>query len=108
MSHLYYVFNDQQTAIDAENYITNIGGAPILSVKAVTKEIDENATPTVRWAIPWQRVTDGKWVFKYVGDETIAQYPESVTNYFETNFPNTREEFSEDWLPEESLEDEDE
>ena len=101
MARVYYVFDDEQTAIDAENYISNIGSVPIPSVKASTGEIDENVTETVRWAIPWQRETDGKWVFPYVGDETVAQYPDSVVNYFETNFPNTKEEISEDWSSEE-------
>ena len=96
---LYYVFEDEQTAIDAEAYICEVGGVPIIGVNAATGEPMPNATKTERWAIPQQRATDGKWVFPYVGDEMVSQYPPDIANYFETTFPNIKEEYSEDWFP---------
>ena len=102
---LYYVFDDEETAIAAEAYISNIGGAPIVGVNALTGEPMPDATKTERWAIPQQRA-DGKWVFPYVGDERVAQYPDSVKGYFAENFPNTLEEFDNAWFPDELVEEE--
>ena len=96
---IYYVFDDEQTAKDAENYISSIGGVPITGVNAATGELMPNAAKTERWAIPKERL-DGKWVFPYVGDERVNQYPPDVANYFETSFPNTKEEYDENWFPE--------
>ena len=104
MGRIYYVFDDEETANGANDYISNIGGAPVPSVNAYTGEVDEDAAQTVQWGTPWPRATDGKWVLPYVGDDTVAQYPDSVTDYFETNFPNTKEEIEDSWLPEEDEE----
>ena len=95
---LYYVFDDEETAIGAENYISTIGGAPITGVNAATGELEPNATKTERWAIPKERL-DGKWAFPYVGDDKVSQYPPDVADYFETTFPNTKEEYEDDWFP---------
>ena len=95
---LYYVFDDEQTALGAENYISTIGGAPITGVNALTGELMPGACKTERWAIPRERA-DGKWVFLYVGDERVGQYPPDVADYFETNFPNTKEEYQDEWFP---------
>ena len=98
---VYYVFETEQLAVDAEHFISQTGGTPIPSINPVNGEVDPDAVKTERWAIPWQRATDGKWVFPYVGDELASQYPESVRNYFSETFPHIFEEFSEDWRPEE-------
>ena len=95
---LYYVFENEETAIAAEQYISKIGGAPIVGVNAKTGEEMPNATKTERWAIPWQRATDGKWVFPYVGDDKVSQYPSHIADYFETTFPSTKEELNSDWV----------
>ena len=95
---LYYVFDTEQLAVDAENYIDNVGGVPIIGVNAATGQSEPNAAKTERWAIPKQRL-DGKWVFPYVGDELVAQYPEDVVNYFRDNFPHVKEEYDESWFP---------
>ena len=94
---LYYIFETEDLAIGAERYISQIGGAPIVGINAETLLEDYDGVKTERWAIPKQR-KDGKWVFPYVGDERIAQYPTDVANYFETTYPNTKEEFSDDWF----------
>ena len=95
---LFYVFDDEQTAINAEAYITDTGGAPLEGVNAATGEVNEEAVKTERWAIPRRR-NDGKWVMPYIGDAVVAQYPDSVVDYFEDHFPNTKEEYKADWFP---------
>ena len=95
---LYYVFETEEIAEGAEQYISQLGGVPIPSINAETGEIDTKAVMTERWATPKQRL-DGKWVFPYVGDEKVSQYPSSVASYFEENFPNTKEEYNENWFP---------
>jgi hypothetical protein len=95
---LYYVFDDEATAVGAEHYITQIGGAPVGSIDPVTGEAREGVVGTTRWAIPWRRV-DGKWVFPYVGDATIALYPDSVKATFAENYPHVLEEHDTAWLP---------
>ena len=97
---LYYVFENEELAVGAEKYISQLGGAPIVGVNASTGEPMPDATKTERWAIPVQRI-DGKWVFPYVGDELVSQYPDSVRGYFAENFPYVLEEFSQDWFPQE-------
>ena len=99
---LYYVFEDKQTAIDAENYISTIGGVPITGVNAATGELEPNAIKTERWATPRERI-DGKWCFPYVGDDRVSQYPSDVADYFETTFPNVKEEYDSAWFPVEDL-----
>lgn len=94
---LYYVFEDEETARGAEHYISTIGGAPITGVNALTGELEPDAAKTERWAIPKERL-DGKWCFPYVGDARVAMYPTDVANYFEDTYPNTKEEYNDDWF----------
>ena len=96
---LYYVFDDEQTAVGAEAYICQLGGVPVTGVNAATGELEPDAVKTERWAVPEQRLTDGKWVFPYVGDELVAQYPDNVRSYFAENFPYVLEEPADDWFP---------
>jgi len=55
-------------------------------------------TATDGWLIPQER-EDGKWVFPYVGDERVAQYPPDLANYFDTTFPHVKEEYDASWFP---------
>lgn len=96
----YYVFDTEQAAIDAENYITQVAGFPIVGVRASDGAPRPDAQQTERYAIPRQR-TDGKWVFPRVPLEIREQYPQEVTDTFNSNYPNTIEEYSVDWFPEE-------
>ena len=100
---LYYVFNNEETAINAEKYISTIGGVPLTGINALTGKPEPHAVKTLRWAIPKERL-DGKWVFPYVGDDRVAMYPPDIANSFETNFPNTKEEYDEAWFPDEGEE----
>ena len=102
---LYYVFETEDLAVGAEHYISTIGGAPITGVNAMTGELMPGATKTERWAIPKKRI-DGKWCFPYVGDEKVEMYPTDVANYFETKFPNTKEEWTDDWFQQNDEEEE--
>lgn len=102
--NLYYVFDDEQTALGAEAYITQVGGAPIVGRNFATGQPEPDKTKTERWAIPQQRVTDGKWVFPIVPQEIAEQYPPEVSAAFNTNYPNVKEEFDPLWFPEEDEE----
>ena len=93
---LYYVFDNKEDADAAENYISQIGGAPIVGINAGTGHLSTNAR-TMRWAIPWQRQTDGKWIFPYVGDDLINKFPSEQTEYFNRTFNYTLEEYQENW-----------
>jgi hypothetical protein len=99
MSDLYYVFDDEQTAIDAEARICEIGNAPVTGVNAKTGQPAPDKCKTERWAVPQQRITDNKWVFPYVGDELAEQYPEEVRNAFNADYPHIKEEYDSGWFP---------
>jgi len=96
---LYYVFKTEQHALYAEKYISQLGGAPITGVSASTHKQQPNKCKTTRWAIPQER-SDGKWVFPYVGDDRVSQFPQTILNYFTTNFPHIKEEYDSNWFPE--------
>lgn len=96
---LYYVFETEEIAVGAEQYICQVGNAPVPSVIPSNNIVDPEATHTERWAIPWQRVTDNRWVFPYVGDETASQYPQHIRDYFAGTYPHTLEEYDDSWLP---------
>lgn len=96
---LYYIFETEQIALDAENYISQLGGAPLTGVNALTGTHEPDKCKTIRWAIPQERL-DGKWVFPYVGDDRISQFPQTILDYFSTNFPHGKEEYDNSWFPE--------
>lgn len=91
---LYYVFNDEQTAINAEAYICQIGGAPVIGLNAETGLPEPDKCKTERWAVPEERL-DGKWVFPYIGDDKVALYPPAIANDFDDLFPHIKEEYDE-------------
>ena len=95
---LYYVFETESEATQAEQAISQVGGAPIVGINALTGQPEPNKQKTERWAIPMQRL-DGKWVFPYVGDERISEYPTDVKDQFNSTFTYTLEEYSSDWFP---------
>lgn len=95
--NLYYVFEDEQTAIDAEYFISSTGGAPLVGRNALTGELEPDKCKTERWAIPQQRL-DGKWVFEKIPTSVLDQYPEGLIDYFNTTYPNTLEEYDNSWF----------
>jgi len=98
MANLYYVFDDETTAIDAEAYICTIAQVPIVGRNAKTGQLEPNKAKTERWATPQERL-DGKWVFPIIPDAIAYQYPPEVATAFNTNYPNTREEYDQAWFP---------
>jgi len=94
----YYVFDLEQTAIDAEAYICLIAQTPITGVNGATGQPEPTKAKTERWAEPVQRITDNKWVFPCIPDAIAEQYPPEVTTAFNTNFPNTKEEYVSSWF----------
>lgn len=97
---MYYVFNTEQEAINAEAAISNIGGVPIVGNNAKTGDPEPTKQHTTRWAVPQQRL-DGKWVFPVVPDAIIAQYGQAAADYFNATFPHTKEEYNSNWFPNE-------
>jgi hypothetical protein len=97
----YYVFDDEATAVAAEAAICQIAGAPRVGYNAKTGLPAPDKCKTERWAIPRRR-NDGKWVFPYVGDEVLADYPSETIDGFNTQFPYVFEEYDQSWFEEES------
>jgi len=95
---LYYVFENEQTALAAEATICIIAGAPLIGYNALTGEPEPAKQKTERWAIPKQRL-DGKWVFEKVPSEKLEEYSQEIIDSFNSNYPNTLEEYSSDWFP---------
>lgn len=98
MSNIYYVFEDEQTATDAETAICQIAGAPLVGRNAKTGLPAPDKCKTERWAVPQERL-DGKWVFPKVPDALLAQYSQEVIDGFNTSYPNTLEEYDSSWFP---------
>ena len=98
MSNIYYVFEDEATALAAEATICQIAGAPLVGRNAKTGLPAPDKCKTERWAMPEQRL-DGKWIFPKVPDALLAQYPQEVIDGFNSNFPYVFEEYQEDWFP---------
>ena len=94
-----YVFDTEATATAAELYIRQVGQMPITGVNAATGELMPNAAKTERWAIPAQRVTDGKWFFQRIPAHIRANIPQAVQDVFDSNYPHSIETFSPSWLP---------
>ena len=96
----YYVFDDEQTAINAELYISTVGGCPRIGRRASDGELQPDKQTTIKWAEIKQRL-DGKWVFPRVSLEMRIQFPEEVFNDFNINYPHTIENYDKNWFPQE-------
>ena len=59
-----------------------------------------NKTKTERWAIPQQRLSDGKWIFPVVPDELVARCDQSVISVFHEAYPHVKEEYDPTWFME--------
>ena len=98
-----YVFDTEEAALSAENDITMTGGAPITNTNAATGEPDPDAQKTIRWAIPEQRVTDGKWFFPRVPADIIASFPAEDVQAFIKGHTFSIEEFKPSWRKQEGV-----
>ena len=96
----YYVFDNEQTATDALNYIANIGSYPIIGENMKTGNLEPNKQTAGARDIILQRL-DGKFIFQRIPEFIRAQYPQSAKDYFSATFPHTVESFSSDWLNQE-------
>ena len=94
----FYVFDDEQTAIDAEANIKTIGQLPRTGVNSLTGEEAPDKQKTTRWAVPWSRITDGKWVFQRLPLEIRNQYPQEAHDAFNVAFPHVIEEYEDAWV----------
>ena len=93
---MFYVFDTEQTAVDAELYIRQVGKMPIVGINAATGEPQPTKAKTERWAMPRQRM-DGKWVFEKIPDSILASVPNEVKQYYNNTFPHTIETASPEW-----------
>lgn len=94
----YYVFSSEQTALDAESYITQVAGYPVAGVRASDGQPRPDAQKTERYAIPIERL-DGKWVFPRIPQSIRDQYPQSVKDNFNNSYPHTIEVYNPNWFP---------
>ena len=95
---MYYVFDTEQTAVEAELYIRAVGNMPIVGINAATGEPQLTKNKTERWAMPTQRL-DGKWVFEKVPDSILVNIPKEIQDYYDINFPHTIETATPEWWP---------
>lgn len=95
---MFYVFDSEQLATDAELYIRQVGKMPIVGINAATGEPQPTKAKTERWAMPRQRM-DGKWVFEKVPDSILATVPDEVKEYYNTTFSHKIETATDDWWP---------
>ena len=95
---LFYVFDIEAEAIAAADEIARIGHAPVPG-RGVNGQYN-GGQETIGWAIPWQRVTDGKWVFPKVPAEMIVDAGQEAEDAFNAAFTYVFEEYSPDWRPE--------
>lgn len=97
----FYVFNSEQTAINAAAHIDSIAGVPWVNYNQ--GEPDPTKTKTETWDIPWARETDGKWVMERLPIMYREQQPQEAIDYFNAAFPHTIETISDDWRPTNNL-----
>lgn len=97
MTNEYYVFDNEQTAIDAEQFIVNVAGLPKVGKRASDGLLQPSKQQTLSYAKPVQRL-DGKWIFLRVKSSDLAQIPDNIINSFNNNYPHTIEEFNFDWF----------
>jgi len=93
----YYVFDDEQVALEAEATICRLAGVPIKGVNARTGKVSDIGE-TTRWDVPLQRA-DGKWVFRRVPDDLQQTVGPDAIEQFRAAFPYTLEDYNEDWFP---------
>jgi len=99
MSIEYYVFETELVANNALSYINGIAEYPWTGINAKTGVIAENKAETLTWDTPALRL-DGKWVFQRLPESIREQYPQSMHDLFNTNYPNTIETKQLDWFEE--------
>jgi len=94
---LFYVFETEAEATAAVEQINLIGNAPIPGRSAVTGEVVAEKGVTKSWAQPWQRATDGKWVFEKVPTEMILSAGKDAEDNFNAAFSYVFEEYENNW-----------
>ena len=97
MSNEYYVFDNEQTAINAEQFIVNVAGLPKIGKRASDGMLQRNKQQTLSYAKPVQRL-DGKWIFPRVKSSDLLQIPANVINSFNNNYPHTIEDSDASWF----------
>lgn len=96
----YYVFNNEEIAKGAENYICSCVEKtfPIVGINAKTKKLENNKQKTVKWDKPKQRI-DGKWIIAQVQVSDLLKCPQEKIDEFLNTFKAIIEEYSNEWFP---------
>lgn len=95
----HYVFNTEAEAIAAESDIAAIGNAPVIGINAKTGQPEPAKQMTIRWAVPWQRATDQKWVFPRLPKDLRDSVDPAIAEAFESSHSYTIEELTSSWYP---------
>lgn len=97
-----YIFDNEQTAINAEAFISGLYGFPRKGKNAKSKkDADDSKQKTIRWAIPQQRVNDNKWFFEQVPPSLGGKFGVLNGQKFNNDYPHTVDVCQENWLPNE-------
>jgi hypothetical protein len=95
----YYVFSTEAEALAAESDIAAIGNAPVVGINAKTGQPEPAKQKTTRWAVPWQRATDQKWVFPRLPNEIRNSIDAQIASSFQASHAYTIEELDPEWYP---------
>jgi hypothetical protein len=96
----FYVFNDESTALAAASHIDTQWMYPHDGICALTGVVVEGKQSNC-WDIPWQRITDNKWVICRVSEAVRNNATQEQIDFFNTNFPNSIETYHISWRPSE-------
>lgn len=94
----YYVFDSEQDAIDANNYIGTFLNFPWKPTNSETGENDDQAQQTTTWSRPLQRDSDNKWILNKLPDTMWENATEEQKNHFNTTFQHTTETYASNWF----------
>ena len=94
----FYVFETESIARAAEQYISQIAGVPITGFRVSDNVLQKDKQTTDRYAFPKKRLTDNRWVMPRINQEYRDALPNEIINHFNTNYPHTIEEYTNDWF----------
>lgn len=95
---MYCVFNTQQEAEDAIDYLATFFEMPIICKNKKTGMPAPTKQQTTKWARSLQRDSDSKWVFLQPPKGTGYEMTKGQFIAFQALHPYKAEEFSSDWF----------
>lgn len=91
-----YVFSKYNVALEALEYINNIGIFPITPVNAKTGVLNHNAQKTTSWDIINIR-SDGLFYFERLPSDIIRQQDIEKVDYFLNTYSPSIEKYESNW-----------